>query len=92
MATRPMLTIAILAVALAASTGARAADGPEQRLACQEESRRQITGPRRVDPELYRRVVDRRRLYVQECMGAGPRDIEQTGSISVPLPPKRPIA
>jgi hypothetical protein len=68
--------------------GVRAADLPEQSLACQEESRRQITGPRRVDPDLYRRMVDRRRLYLLKCMVAGPLDIEQTGSISVPLPPE----
>jgi len=92
MARRPKLAFVVLVAALAASSSARAADLPDQRLACQEEARRSIKGPTRVDQELYLRVVERRQLFVRDCMTLGPRDIEQTGSVAVPLPPKRPIS
>jgi hypothetical protein len=68
---------------------------PELRLACQDESRKLFKGPRRMDPDLYKRVVERRQLYVRDCMGTGPRDIELTGSSTsktMPLPPRRPVA
>jgi hypothetical protein len=91
MARRPKLLLA-LAFALAAPTLAAASDLPEQRQACQEEARRHIRGPSRVDLDLYKRVVDRRLLYVQDCMLNGPEDVGATGSVTVPLPPRRPIA
>jgi hypothetical protein len=40
--------------------------------------------------DLYRRSVKRRQVYVRDCMTSGLRDVDQTGSIPVPLPPKRP--
>jgi len=92
MVARPKLAFVVLVAALVTSAGARAADLPEQRLACQEEARRSIKGSSRIDPDLYKRVVDRRQLFVQDCMALGPPDVEQTGSVGVPLPPKRPIA
>ena len=91
MARRSKLAFIILVVALATSCGARADDLPEQRLTCQEEAHRSIKGPNRVDQELYLRVMERRQLFIRDCMALGPRDIEQTGSIAKPLPPKRPI-
>src|SRR5215211_1561711 len=90
MVSRPKLAFVVLLAVFAASAGVRAADLPEQRLACQEEARRSIKGPSRIDPDLYRRVVDRRQLFVRDCMALGPQNIEQTGSVGVPLPPKRP--
>ena len=85
----PTLAI-VLAAALAASAGARADASPDRRLVCQEESRRHFSGPKRIDPELYRRVIERRQFYIRNCMVNAPQDVEQTGSIPVPLPPKRP--
>ena len=87
---RPEFAIIALAAGLAISSAARADDPPERRLACQEESRRNIRGPRRIDLDLYKRVIERRQLYIQDCMTNGLRDVEQTGSISVPIPPNRP--
>ena len=87
------LTIAITILsAVAAWSGALAADLSEQRLACQQESRHNINGPRHVDVGLYTRVVERRKLYILDCMENGPRDVEQTGSIAIPWPPPRPDA
>ena len=91
MARRPKLAFIVLVVALATSSGARADDLPAQRLACQGEGRQSIKGPNRVDPELYARIMERRQLFIRDCMARGPREIEQTGSIAVPVPPKRPI-
>ena len=84
------LGVVVLAVALAASGAARASDRVERRVACQDEAKRHIRAPRAVDLDLYRRVVERRQLYVQECMLSGPPERELTGAMSVPLPPKRP--
>ena len=87
---RPRPAGIVFALVLTSAPGTRAADLPEQRLACQQESRRHISGPRRLDAELYRRVIERRQLYVLNCMTNGPRDVGQTGSLPVPLPPRRP--
>ena len=87
---RPKLVTVAFAAALAALSGARAAELPEQRLTCQGEARRNIRGPRRVDVDLYRRIVERRNVYVENCMSNGSQDVEQTGTIAVPLPPRRP--
>ena len=86
---RPKRLVLIVTV-LVAFSGARGAELSDQRLACQQESRRHILGPRLVDPELYHRVIERRHVYVQACMINGLRDVEQTGSFPAPLPPKRP--
>ena len=83
--------LAIVFAAVAALSSARAAELPELRLICQEEARRNIRGPRRVDLDLYRRVVERRIVYVENCMSNGPQDVEETGALPVPLPPRRPI-
>ena len=91
MARRPKLAFVALVVALAASCPARADDLTEQRVTCQEQARRSIKGPKHIDQELYTRVMERRQSFVRDCMALGPRDIEQTGSIAVPFPPKRPI-
>ncbi len=67
----------------------------ELRLACQDESRKLFKGPRRMDPDLYKRVVERRQLYVRSCIDSGPQDVELTGSstsTTIPLPPRRPVA
>lgn len=87
----PKLATVVFAAAIAVLSGARAAELPELRLTCQGEARRNIRGPRRVDVDLYRRVVERRTVHVETCMSNGPQDIEQTGAIPVPLPPRRPI-
>ena len=87
------LTIAIaILTGVAASSGAVASDLSEQRLACQQESRRSINGPRHVDVGLYTLVMERRKLYILSCMENGSRDVAQTGSIPVPQPPPRPNA
>jgi hypothetical protein len=91
MARWPKLAFVVLVLALA-PRGARADDLPEQRLACQEEARRNIKGPNRIDQDLYKRVMERRQLFVRDCMALRPRDIEQTGSVRMPIPPKRPPA
>ena len=83
----PKLATVVFAATIAVLSGARAAELPELRLTCQ----RNFRGPRRVDLDLYRRVVERRTVYVETCMSNGPQDIEQTGAIPVPLPPRRPI-
>src|SRR5215208_4323397 len=85
------LTIVIVAAVLCASFRAGATDLGERRLSCQEEARQHIR-PRRVDLDLYMRVVELRQLYARDCMTTGPRDVEQTGALPVPLPPKRPLA
>ena len=82
---------ALLAVLLALPSGVRAEDLPEQRLACQHEARQNVRGPRQIDLDLYKRIVERRQLYVRDCMAMGSRDVDQTGSLSAPLPPKRPM-
>ena len=91
MASRPKLALIALLATCASLHGAKAADLSDQRLACQEEARRSIKGPSRLDQSLYEKVVERRQLFVRDCMALGSRDIEHTGSVSVPLPPKRPI-
>ena len=68
---------------------------PQLRLACQDESRKLFKGPRRMDPDLYKRVVERRQLYVRNCIDSEPQDVELTGSstsTTIPLPPRRPVA
>ena len=89
---RSTIALGLMAAVLAAPSVAQGFESPEQRLACHDEARRRIKGPLRVDVDLYRRVVERRQLYVQDCMANGLRDVDQTGSIRVPLPPKRPVA
>src|SRR5215207_586294 len=84
------LTIVIVAAVLCASFRAGATDVGERRLSCQEEARQHIR-PRRIDLDLYMRVVERRQLYARDCMTAGMPDVEQTGTLAVPLPPKRPM-
>jgi hypothetical protein len=89
--TRPTTpAIFALTTLLLSAPGAMATDLPDQRLACQEEARRNIKGPKRVDLDLYRRVVDRRHLFVQECMLAEAKEVDETGSVAPPLPPKAP--
>jgi hypothetical protein len=92
MALRLRVAVVAFATALSVTSGASAADLPEQRLVCQQEARQNIKGPPRIDLDLYKRIVERRQLYVRECMANGPRDVEQTGSIVAPLPPRRPAA
>jgi hypothetical protein len=87
----PKLATVVFAAVLAAVSSARAAELPEQRLICQEEARRSIKGPRPVDVDLYRRVFERRTVYIENCMSNAPQDVEQTGAIPMPLPPRRPI-
>ena len=90
---RSRLTIAIAILSgVAVWSGAVAADLSEQRLACQQESRRNINGPRHVDVSLYTLVVERRKLYILDCMENGSQDVDQTGSIAIPRPPPRPDA
>ena len=86
------LAIVGLATGLAALSGTREGDSAELRLGCHQEARRNVRGPQRIDVGLYRIVVARRQLYVRDCMANGSQDVEQTGSISVPFPPKRPSA
>ena len=67
---------------------------PELRLACQDESRKIFKGPRRMDPDLYKRMVERRQLYVRNCIDSEPQDVELTGSstsTTIALPPRRPV-
>ena len=87
---RPTLAIVFAATVLAASAGARA-DDSDRRLVCREVARQHFHGPMRLDPELYRRVIERRQLYVRECMAKRPQEVEQTASVPMPLPPKRPL-
>jgi hypothetical protein len=86
------LAIVALAAGLTALSGTRVVDSAELRVECHQEARRSIGGPQRIDVGLYRIVVARRQLYVRDCMANGSQDVEQTGSISVPLPPMRPPA
>lgn len=86
------LALLAIVVAFTVPSGASGADLPEQRFACQQEARQNIRGLRGVGLELYRRSVERRQIYVRDCMASGPRDVEETGSVTVPLPPKRPKA
>ena len=68
---------------------------PDLRLACQEESRKRFTGPSRMDPSLYKRVVERRQLYVRNCMdvaSTGPALPSSAMSATARLPPPRPVA
>ena len=88
---RPKLATVLLVAALAAAFGAIAADRQEQRVACQDESRLHIKGSRRVDVGLYMRLVERRQLYILDCMEDASRDVEQAGAIPLPQPPARPI-
>jgi len=100
----PKLAVLLLAGTLGTSRGAGALDTPiasvgdettyssEQRFACQAESRRRFKGPRRVDAGLYARVVERRHVYFVDCMATEAQDVQQTGSILVPQPPRRPMA
>ena len=90
MAHGPKFVLFALVLVLAIPSGASGADLPGQRFVCQQEARQHIRGPRQVDLDLYRRSVERRQIYVRDCMSSGPRDVEETGSVSVPLPPKRP--
>jgi hypothetical protein len=83
------LAIVVSIGALTATSAVRAAELPEQRMACQAESQRRIPGRSGAGVELFRRTVERRAQYVSTCMATGPRDVEQTGSTSLPLPPKR---
>jgi hypothetical protein len=84
------LAIVVSIAALTATSAVRAADDlPEQRMACQAESQRHIPGRSGAGVELFRRTIERRAQYVSTCMATGPRDVEQTGSTSPPLPPKR---
>jgi hypothetical protein len=89
---RRMLVILGLATGLASLSGFSAIDLSERRLDCNHESRRNVMGPRRVDVDLYRLVVERRLLYVRDCMAIEPQGLGTTGPISAPLPPKRPWA
>jgi hypothetical protein len=50
---------------------------PELRLACQEKSRKLFKGPRRMDPDLYKRVVERRLVYVRDCMDDESQKVEE---------------
>ena len=77
------------AAGLVAATGAGATDRVERRLACQEEARRHVRAPRPADLELYRRMVHRRQVYIQDCMLNGTRDAERTGTVGAP-PPAEP--
>ena len=86
----PKLALAALVLSLAATSDAGADDLSAQRLVCQQEARQHIKGPRRADLEIYRLSVERRQTYVRDCMETGPRDVEETGSLAVPLPPRRP--
>jgi AcrR family transcriptional regulator len=40
--------------------------------------------------DLYRCSVEPRQVYVRDCMASGPREPTYTGSISAPVPPRRP--
>ena len=82
-------TILGIAAGLVALSGTRVVDRPEQRLDCNQESRQHIKGPRTTDLTLYKLIIERRQLYVRDCMLNAP-DIEETSSIPIPLPPKRP--
>ena len=68
---------------ISARAGVLTVDLPSA-LICQQEARRSIKGPSRIDPDLYRRVVDRRQLFVPDGMALGPQDTEQTASVSAP--------
>jgi hypothetical protein len=85
----PKLSLVVFTI-VAETLGARASDLPGQRIACHDESRRHIPGRRGGDTELFRRTFERRAQYVSICMANGLRDVEQTGSVSAPFPPKRP--
>lgn len=74
------------AAGLVSATGAGASDRVERRLACQEEARRHVRAPRPADLELYRRMVHRRQIYIQDCMLHGTRDAERTGTVGAPPP------
>jgi hypothetical protein len=89
---RPMLSILGLATGLISLSSLSAIDLSQRRLDCNHESRRDVMGPRRVDVDLYRLVVERRLLYVRDCMAMEPQEIGHTGPVSAPLPPKRPWA
>jgi hypothetical protein len=83
-------SLTLLLLATLPALGAGTADLPELRRSCQEESQRHILGRPRAGVELYERSVERRQVYVRDCMASGGREPVQTGSISVPIPPKRP--
>jgi len=91
--TRAKLATVALAVLLGAVAKESAAANPaDQRLACQEEARQRVTSPRRVDLDLYSRLLERRRVYVKECMTNGLRQRAQTDATFVPVSSKRDIA
>jgi hypothetical protein len=82
---RLTLVILGLAASLASLSGRSVIDLSERRLDCNQESRRNIIGLRRVDVDLYRRVLERRRLYVHDCMAKWTQGIEHTGPVSAPI-------
>jgi hypothetical protein len=71
------------------------ADGnlPTKREACQTQARLQIKAPRK-GIDLYRLVIERRQVYMRECMARIPSDENTTGSVHSPvlLPPRRPVS
>jgi hypothetical protein len=60
---RPAVTPAVPFPQPSAHPPGRPRTLPELRLACQDESRKLFKGPRRIDPDLYKRVIQRRQLY-----------------------------
>jgi hypothetical protein len=67
---------------------------PAKREACQTHARQQIKAPRK-GVDLYRLVIERRQVYMRDCMARAPNEEITTGSVRsspVPLPPRRPAS
>jgi hypothetical protein len=77
----PKFFLFLALVALCTSSPASALDMAELRVTCQEESKRRFKGPRRMKPEMYQLVLERRKAHVRTCMSEGLGPAERTASV-----------
>jgi hypothetical protein len=77
---KPML-FALTAIVTLGPKPAALAGPAEQRAACRAEARHRIVHPKRVDVDLYGRLLERRKHYVEQCMASRPQPPEETGAL-----------
>jgi hypothetical protein len=78
----PRLLLVAVLTAAAAPSSVSAMDLADLRQSCQEESKRRFKGPRRMKPEVYRLVVERRQAFVRNCMSEGGPSVERTATVA----------
>jgi hypothetical protein len=79
--------LALAALLIVGSNDAAFAGPVEQRASCRAEARQRVARPRHVDLDLYGRVLERRRLYVEQCMASRLRSPDETGAAGEPSSP-----